>query len=106
MFLIFCFFSICFTIIFLFQRTDYDLLVSFKRAPFARAIFQSELARMKYHVADVSGEQAMVVVVHDPQIANLYVSVDVSRDSVKFALSLENIFCYMPNITWQHSWLE
>lgn len=88
------------------EKTDLDLLVSFKQGPFVKAIFQSEHARMKYHVADVSGDQAMVVVIHDPHMANLYVSVDVSRESVKFALSLENIFCYMPNMTWQGSWLR
>lgn len=87
------------------QGGGLDLYVSFKRGPFVKAKFQSEHSNMKYHIADVNGEQAMVVVVHEPNVANLYVSVDVSKDSVKFALSLENIFCYMPNVTWQNSWL-
>lgn len=87
------------------EKTDHELLVSFKRGPFVKAEFQTDQPTLKYHIADVSGEQAMIVVVHDPHLANLYVSVDVTRESVKFALSLENIFCYMPNVTWQGSWL-
>lgn len=88
-----------------FQVSYYELWVSYKRGPFRKATFESERKNIRYHIADVSGEQAMVVAVLDPKIAHLYVSVDVTRENVKFALSLENIFCFIPNLTWQNSWI-
>ena len=87
-------------------QNNLDLYVSYKRGKFMRALFQSELERRAYHVADVSDGQVMVVVSHNETLANLYVSQLMDSTGIQFILSLERIFCYFPNSTWKDSWLK
>jgi hypothetical protein len=71
-----------------------------------KAQFPSELARLAYHVADVSDGEVMVVVNHTAMRTNLYVSQLKDSTGIHFSLSLEQIFCYFPNSTWMGTWLR
>lgn len=83
-----------------------QLFISYKRGNFVRADFQTELDIAGMHIADVSGNRIMVAAVHNEHLAHLYVS-ESSADmtEIKFVLSLENVFSYVPGLTWQSSWL-
>ncbi|XP_001688250.2 sortilin-related receptor [Anopheles gambiae] len=83
-----------------------QLLISYKRGKFVKADFQTELDIRGYHVADVEGRRIMISVVHTERISHLYVS-ESNEDmtDIKFVLSLENIFTYVPELNWRTSWL-
>lgn len=84
-----------------------QLLISYKRGKFVKANFQSELDIKGIHIADVEGRRILLSVVHSGKISHLYVSeIDSDEESeIKFVLSLENIFCYLPDMNWRSSWL-
>ncbi|KAK7863063.1 hypothetical protein R5R35_006484 [Gryllus longicercus] len=95
------------------SKDDLELLVSYRRGPFKRARFETELSRREYHVADVAGGQVMVVVSHGENQSNLYLSEPFTANDtadpdgyIQFSLSLERILCYFPNSTWKDSWLN
>lgn len=84
-----------------------DLYISYKEGPLSRCIFDTELDRREYHIADVTGTRVMVAVSHADKLSNLYVSEGIgTADPIQFTLSLEGVFCYFPNTTWQDSWLR
>nr|CAD7266341.1 unnamed protein product [Timema shepardi] len=87
-------------------RDNLDLYISHKKGEFLRAQFQSEMNRREFYIADITDTQVFVVVSHTQSQANLYVSQAEEGRSLKFALSLERIFCYFPNTTWRDSWLS
>lgn len=49
----------------------------------------------------------MISAVHSEIITNLYVSeMDAAMSTIKFVLSLEQVFTYIPELTWRSSWLS
>lgn len=83
-----------------------QLFISYKRGKFVRADFQTELDIAGMHIADVSETRIMVAAVHNEHVAHLYVSEsNADKTVIKFVLSLENVFSYVPGLTWQSSWL-
>lgn len=83
-----------------------QLWISYKRGSFCKADFQTELDIKGIHIADVEGKRIMVSAVHTEAITHLYVSEgNEDMSDVKFIPSLENIFTYLPNLTWKQSWL-
>ncbi|KAL0266712.1 UNVERIFIED_CONTAM: hypothetical protein PYX00_009183 [Menopon gallinae] len=86
-------------------KNNVDLYVSYKRGPFVKAVFPSELDRQEYQIPDVSEGQIFVAVSHTGTLANLYTSQSMDEKNIYFALSLERIFCFFPNLTWNDSWL-
>lgn len=83
-----------------------QLFISYKRGNFVRADFQTELDIAGMHIADVSGNRIMVAAVHNEHVAHLYVSEsNADMTVIKFVPSLENVFSYVPGLTWQSSWL-
>lgn len=89
----------------MFLQHNVDLFVSYKRGPFVKAVFPSELDRQDYHIPDVSEGQIFVAVSHTDTLANLYTSQSMDDKNIYFALSLERFFCFFPNFTWKDSWL-
>lgn len=79
--------------------------MSYKRGPFVKAIFQSELDRQDYHISDVSEGQIFVAVSHTSTLSHLYTSQNMDDKNIFFALSLERILCFFPNSTWTDTWL-
>lgn len=58
------------------------------------------------HIADVEGKRIMISAIHSDTIAHLYVSEsDTTMTKIRFVPSLENIFSYIPDLTWKSSWL-
>lgn len=83
-----------------------QLFISYKRGRFIRAEFQTELNILGIHIADVEGKRIMLSAAHSHTVSHLYVSeLDQSMNSIKFVLSLEKIFTYIPELTWTASWL-
>lgn len=83
-----------------------QLFISYKRNRFVKADFQTELGIKGLHIADVEGKRIMVSAVHSDVITHLYVSEsDDNMTDIKFVPSLENIFTYVPELTWKSSWL-
>ncbi|CAK1543183.1 unnamed protein product [Leptosia nina] len=84
-----------------------DLYISYRRGPFFRAEFQTELDLRKFHIADVTDKRIFVSVMHTENVANLYVS-EISKNFTKynFVLSLKQILCYFPEGNFKNSWLE
>lgn len=84
-----------------------QLFVSYKRGRFVRADFQTELDILGLHIADVEGTRLMVSAVHSEQTVHLYVSEsDEGMRRIQFVRSLENVFSYVPGLTWRQGWLE
>lgn len=84
-----------------------DLHISYKGGPLIKCVFDSELDRLQFHVADVTGTRVMVAVSHTDKLSHLYVSEGIgSSESIRFILSLVGVFCYFPNGTWKTSWLR
>lgn len=83
-----------------------QLFISYKRGRFVKADFQTELEIKGLHIADVEGRRIMVSAVHSEVMSHLYVS-EANNDmtDIKFALSLESVFSYLPQLTWKSSWL-
>ena len=79
--------------------------MSYKRGPFVKAIFPSELDRKDYHIADVSEGQIFVAVSHTDTLSNLYTSQSMDEKNIFFSLSLDRILCFFPNSTWTGTWL-
>lgn len=69
-------------------------------------MFDTELDRLDYLIADITANRIMVAVAHTRTLSNLYVS-DVikssTQDTITFSLSLERVVAYFPNITWTES---
>lgn len=58
------------------------------------------------HIADVEGRRVMISAAHTEVSSNLYVSeADLAMTKIKFVPSLEQIFTYIPDLTWKSSWL-
>lgn len=58
------------------------------------------------HIADVEGRRIMISAVHSEATSHLYVSEsDPSMKKIRFVPSLEQIFTYIPDLTWKSSWL-
>lgn len=84
-----------------------QLFISYKRRKFVRADFQTELDILGLHIADVEGTRLMVSAVHSEYTCHLYVSeADETMSEIKFVPSLENVFSYVPGLTWKTSWLD
>ncbi|KAK4886327.1 hypothetical protein RN001_002598 [Aquatica leii] len=90
------------------SKDNYDLFVSYKLGEKLKCIFDSELDRRAYHIADVTGNRALIAVSHTDTLSHLYVSENLGGkdEKVHFTLSLEAILCFFPNSTWQDSWLH
>ncbi|KAF5282013.1 hypothetical protein FQA39_LY00537 [Lamprigera yunnana] len=90
------------------SKDNYDLFVSYKFGEKMKCIFDSELDRRAYHIADVTGSRALIAVSHTDTLSHLYVSESLGGkdNKVHFTLSLEAVLCYFPNSTWQDSWLH
>lgn len=59
-----------------------------------------------FHIADVEGRRIMISAIHSDTIAHLYVSEsDAQMNKIRFVPSLEQIFAYVPDLTWKTSWL-
>lgn len=83
-----------------------QLFISYKRGKFVRADFQTELEIKGLHIADVEGKRIMVSAVHTEVLCHLYVSeANSDMSEIKFVPSLENVFSYVPQLTWKSSWL-
>lgn len=82
------------------------LLISYRREPFVKSEFITELDVKGLHIADVEGKRILVSLIHSEKISHLYVSeYNENMTEIKFVLSLENVFSYIPEITWRTSWL-
>lgn len=81
---------------------------SYKLKNKLRCIFNSELDAKSYYVVDVSANRALVVVSHTDTLSHLYVSDDLNGEDghVHFTLSLEAVFSYFPNSTWNESFIQ
>lgn len=68
-----------------------------------RCVFDTSLVISNFFVADVTGSRAFVAASHSETGSNLYVSdnLDGKDDKVLFTLSIEDVFAFFPNITWQ-----
>lgn len=89
------------------SANNLDLYVSYKRGPFLKAIFQTELDNRAFHIVDADAVRVFVAVSHTERMANLYVSELYSSSKVmKFGLSLERVLCYFHNKMWKESWLS
>lgn len=85
---------------------DTKLLISYRRNAFVKADFVTELDIKGLHIADVEGKRIMISAIHNEKISHLYVSeANENVTDIKFVLSLENIFTYMPDLNWRNSWL-
>lgn len=74
---------------------------------FVEAKFPVNLQLVNFHVADVSTDgQLMVIVNHGGNHSNLYTSDKVNEYEVEFSLSLPRIMYYNFGTTWRNSWLE
>lgn len=83
-----------------------QLFISHKRGRFIKGEFQTELEVQGLHIADVEGLRIFVSAVHSEAIAHLYVSeIDQNVTEIKFVPSLENVFTFIPDLTWKNSWL-
>lgn len=83
------------------------LYVSYKGGHFVKAEFQTELDILGLHIADVEGTRLMVSAVHSEHTCHLYVSESNEKmTEIKLVPSLENVFSYVPGLTWRTSWLE
>lgn len=83
-----------------------QLFISYKRGRFVKADFQTELGIKGLHIADVEGRRVMMTAVHSDVMCHLYVSeANSDMTEIKFVPSLENIFAYVPLMTWKTSWL-
>lgn len=83
-----------------------QLFISHKRGRFVKADFQTELGIKGLHIADVEGRRIMMTAVHSDVMCHLYVSeANSDMTEIKFVPSLENIFAYVPLMTWKSSWL-
>lgn len=82
--------------------------MSYKLGKKLRCVFDTELDKKSYYIADVTGKRALVAVSHSDNLSHLYVSEDLDRegDKIRFTLSLESVLCYFPNTTWYDSWLQ
>lgn len=89
------------------STNNLDLYVSYKRGPFLKAIFQTELDNRAFHIVDADAVRVFVAVSHTERMANLYVSELYSSSKVmRFGLSLERVLCYFHNKMWKESWLS
>ena len=58
------------------------------------------------HIADVEGTRIFISAAHSDFISHLYVSEsNADMSEIKLVPSLENIFTYIPEITWKNGWL-
>lgn len=59
------------------------------------------------HIADVEEKRIMISAVHSENTAHLYVSEsDSLMKKIRFVPSLEQVFTYIPDLTWKFSWLS
>ncbi|XP_045189773.1 VPS10 domain-containing receptor SorCS1-like isoform X2 [Mercenaria mercenaria] len=73
------------------QKSTDDLtsfFVSYKRGPFKRAYFPSNLTPLDFNIVDTSDHQVFIAVDHEEDIANLYLS-DVTGQF--YVMSVENV---------------
>nr|XP_018900989.1 PREDICTED: sortilin-related receptor-like isoform X1 [Bemisia tabaci] len=86
------------------SEKNLEMFIAYKNSHFMRSIFNSELDRLEYHIADVYEDRVFVAVRHSSTFSHLYVSdrFDSSTGRVQFFLSMERILCFFPNSTWNH----
>ncbi|XP_060532386.1 sortilin-related receptor-like isoform X2 [Cylas formicarius] len=89
------------------SKKDSKLYVSYKLGRQIPCMFDTTLPIGNYLIVDVTGNRALVAASHSEEHSNLYVSENLGGNSgrVKFTLSLENVFAFFPNSTWQDTWL-
>ncbi|KAF2902543.1 hypothetical protein ILUMI_03643 [Ignelater luminosus] len=89
------------------RKDNYDLYVSYKLGEQVKCSFDFELDHQDFYIVDVTDNKALIVVSHTATLSHLYVSENLGGNDgkVHFKLSLEAVFCYLPNSTWQNSWL-
>lgn len=93
-------------------QNNEDLYVSYKTEWNRKCVFDTQLDRRAYFIADVTDNRAFVAVGHSDVVTHLYVSENLENNrfmnlgDVKFVMSLENVLCYFPNNTWIDSWLQ
>lgn len=84
------------------------MYVSYKLGKQLKCVFDTDLEKRSYFIADVSGDRALIAVSHTDFMSHLYVSENLAGHGgkVRFTLSLKSILCYFPNSTWHDSWLQ
>nr|CAI5865438.1 unnamed protein product [Callosobruchus analis] len=90
------------------SKGDLELYVSYKLGRQILCVFNTTQKAKSFFVVDVTGSRALVVISHTNVTSHLYVSENLAGNDgrVRFTLSLENIFAFLPGITWQDSWLH
>lgn len=90
------------------SKGNLELFVSYKLGKKLQCIFDTPLEMKNFFVADVSGNRAFVAVSHSESSSNLYVSDNLGgKDGkVRFIVSIENVFAFFANSTWQGTWLH
>ncbi|KAJ8982348.1 hypothetical protein NQ317_013098, partial [Molorchus minor] len=89
-------------------KGNLELYVSYKLGKSLLCVFNTVQTFKAYYIVDVTGSRALVVVSHADNASNLYASENLGGNNgeVKFTLSLEDVFAYFPNSTWQYTWLQ
>lgn len=83
-----------------------QVLVSYKRGSFIKTQIQTVQEMKGIHICDVEGRRIMMAIAHSETSANLYVSEsNPNMTVIKFVPSLENIFTFIPKVTWKNGWI-
>ncbi|CAH0560374.1 unnamed protein product [Brassicogethes aeneus] len=90
------------------NKDTVGLYVSHKLGGEMQCIFDTDLPIKNYFIVDVTANRAMVAVSHNENLSNLYVSESLvgNNRKIKFTLSLDDVFAFFPNNTWQDTWLH
>lgn len=88
------------------ERNTLELWISYKRKPFVKAHFQTELDINGLHICDVEDRFIMISAAHTHTMAHLYVAeYDEQLNTITFTKSLENIFTFIPNVLFKTGWI-
>lgn len=89
-------------------KGDLELYLSYKLGRQLPCVFDTSLNMRNFFVADVNNNRALVAASHAENSSNLYVSDNLNGKNGKiyFTLSLDDIFAFFPNSTWQGTWLH
>ncbi|XP_066145381.1 sortilin-related receptor-like [Euwallacea fornicatus] len=85
-----------------------DLYVSYKLSKQLPCVFDTTEEVSNFFIADVTGGRALVATSHSTTSSNLYVSDNLNGKygKVWFTLSIEDVFAFFPNSTWQGTLLH
>lgn len=83
-----------------------QMYVSYKRRPFVNSLIQTVQIMKGIHVCDVEGRRIMLAIAHSETSSTLYVSEsNANMTNIKFIPSLQNIFSYIPKVSWKNGWI-